>query len=236
MKSEKLIAKYVKGELTSEEQKEFDNLINTNPDFKLEVEEYRDIHQAFKIKESEDLKGYLKSIDETEKPPKTNKYGKLIAFLTAACLIIGAFFFLDRTPSPDEMYASHFEVYPNVLQPIVRGETATSSDAFRAYENKNYNDAEVAFQNLLKTNKDVNLEFYYAMTLLNQNKFDQAKAILYNLKSKQQDFLAETYWYSALVAIKQNNFISAKKDLETLTNIDPSFKQKDREALFQVIQ
>lgn len=233
MNNDILISKYIKGKLTSEEQQEFDNLIQNNPDFKLEVEEYRDIHQAFKQKENEDLKDFLRSIDKAQKPLETNKNTKLIAFLTAACLIIGAFLFLNRTPSPDEMYAAYYEPYPNVLQPIVRGEAQASSEAFRAYENKNYAEAEVAFAELLKTNSDANLEFYYAMTLLNQDKFEEAKRILNRLKSKEQDFLAETYWYSALIALKQNDLVLAKKELEALSNINSMFKQKDRERLLK---
>ncbi len=240
MDKDELIVKYYRGTLTKSERLEFDSLMQTNEGFKTEVNDYQDIQQAFKLNEREDLKTFLNRIDKknTLKRPFSTLFtkSKLTLIATAACLILAFFYFLNNTQSNEELYASFFEEYPNVLQPIIRGaDENINYNAFRAYENKDYRNAELAFENLIKIDKNPNLEFYYAMTLLNQNNFDKAKKVLNSLKAKKQDFLAETYWYCALIALKNNDLKLTRKELEKLHEVDSTFKKEKREALLKRI-
>ena len=104
---------------------------------------------------------------------------------------------------------------------------------FRAYENENYKEAENNFKFILESKTDYNLEFYYAMALLNQNKIKSSDSILNILKNKTHDFVPEVYWYSALIAVSQEDFKNAKKDLKALQDINSNFKKEELKTLLE---
>lgn len=231
MQYEELILKYFNKTLTNNEEVLFSNLLNKDADFKTLFDEHKNMQLAFEINEKENLKTLLNNIDTKEESSKNNKLNsKTIALLTACCLVIALLYFNNYN---NNIYDDYFEVYPNVLEPVVRGEMNIKSDAFIAYENQNYQVAENNFKLILETNPDDNIRFYYALTLLNQNKTKPAQKVLNSLKQKNHDFLPEIYWYSALIAVKNHDFKLALKELQALQGMNSTFKKEEIKKLIE---
>lgn len=237
MQHEELIQKYFNNTLTPNESKEVSKRLETNLEFKTLFNEYKDVQTVFKLNEKEILKDYLSSLDQKIIPfYKKLLKNKIILTTIASCLIIGIFYFKSRN-THSNLFETYYDSYPNVYQPIIRGnEVNENTEAFRAYENEDYLNAEQAFKIVLETNDDNNIRFYYAMSLLNQDKTTQAKHILETLKTQKHKFLAEVYWYNALIAIKDKNYLNAKSDLEVLKNLDSNFKTIEQKELLNKIK
>lgn len=234
MNHEALILKHFNKTLSKDEETVFSNLLETDADFKTLFNEHENMHVAFKLNEKQSLKNHLNNFDSNTHSVKKKLNQKIIVLATACCLLIGAFYFLNNSSS--NIYDTYFDVYPNVLEPVVRGEQSTNSDAFMSYENENYSDAEAHFKEVLKKNVNPNIEFYYAMSLLNQDKFDDAQNVLEALKTKTHEFLPEVYWYSALIAVKNNDIKQAKKELDLLKLTNSDFKKEDIKSLLKVFE
>jgi len=237
MNPEELITKYFNKTLSKAEENTFTSLLNTDAHFKALFEEHKNMQVAFKINEKAKLKEFLNTLETPKKPfIKTFLNQKTIVLAAACCLVLGVFYFFNSNNTPLNIYDNYFEVYPNVLEPVVRGKTSTNSEAFKAYENKSYLKAEKLFETTLKLKPNSNIEFYYAMSLLNQDKLHEAQNVLNDIKLKTHDFEAEVFWYSALIAIKQNDFISAKKELHALNQLKSDFKKLESNRLLKRLE
>ena len=132
------------------------------------------------------------------------------------------------------LYDKYFETYPNVYQPVVRSTSQSMTDkAFMYYENKKYKEAQQSFELLLKSNPNPNIRFYYALSLLNDDKTEKASTEFENLLDTNFEFQPEVYWYYALAEIKLKNLDQAKTILETAENLNFSFKAKERKKILK---
>lgn len=234
MNPEELIIKYFNNTLSKEEEIQFTSLLDTDDDFKTLFEEHKDMQMAFKINEKDELKGLLNTIDAPKKSILKILFNKTSALAAACCLVFGVFYFANNSSS-STIYETYFEEYPNVLEPVTRGKTTSNSEAFAAYENKYYLEAEKQFKEILNTAPNNNIEFYYAMSLLNQHKTQKAEKVLSELKLKECDFKAEVFWYKALIAVKNKNFETAKKEIKSMNILNTEFKKEERIKLLQLI-
>ena len=108
-------------------------------------------------------------------------------------------------------------------------------EAFKAYEANDFEAAAVDFKELLKTNSNPNIQFYYAMSLLNQDKFNLALDQLNNLRKEKFDYQVESLWYTALIQTKKNDIESAKKHLVSIQQLNPNFKSTEIAAILKTL-
>ena len=238
MNKEDLLKKHFRQSLSEEEEKEFKLLLESDNDFKALYEEYLNFNLAFKSHEAEELKAFLASVDEQEDVKKITWYkSSTFYYLVAAVLIIALCLPFLLKPSASSLYNDFYEVYPNVEQPVVRGSQETNSyNAFKAYEASNYGLATKAFEELLQTESNPNYKFYFAMSLLNDGKFDQALNALTDLEDLKFNYTDETLWYMSLILIKQGQPLKAIPKLELLDKSNSSFKSEKRKVLLQKLK
>ncbi|MGC1472122.1 MAG: hypothetical protein WA775_05990 [Psychroserpens sp.] len=234
MENEQLIQGYFNKSLSHAENAEVLRLLANDTVFKTQFNDYKNVQAAFKLNEKEQLKAQLNNLGQKSARPYTKSvFRKVAVFAVASCLIVSLFYVNSRN-TPSALYDHYYDSYPNVYQPIVRGnDTTENTKAFAAYENKAYLKAQEEFENLLETTTDHNITFYYAMSLINQDKIIEAKSILDSLKTKQHDFLAEVYWYSALINIKTENTKEAIQNLGELKKLNTQFKSTEISELLQ---
>lgn len=237
MDSEQLIQDYLKNKLSDEGIKTFNKGLETDADFKNKFEEYVDIQNAFKLSEAQNLKEQLNDLEPKHLPLSKKLFNnKYLNLAYAAVLVIGLFFVFNSKTNTNQLFNDYIDTYPNVYQPITRGQEKNDSyKAFQAYENRNFNAAEIQFSELLKTDTNPNLQFYYAMSLLENNKLDLALSQLKNLATKKHEFTAEVQWYSALINLKNKDLEAVKTHLNTLKKSDSSFKTEEAEAILNKI-
>jgi tetratricopeptide (TPR) repeat protein len=236
MNTDERIQNYINNQLSDEDRKLVEDLLNSDPDFKYEFDTHKDVSEAFKISEAKALKEELKALDRTDSSNKTNpKSARKYMYLAVACIfLLGFFFTVYNTTSAEQLFNSNFEIYPNTYQPVTRGTAANSNNsAFVAYENGDFKTAEEEFKALLQTTNDANIRFYYGLSLMNQAKFDGALAQFETIKNKEHDYTEEALWFQALIFLKKEDFSKTKDNLEQLNTLNSAFKSEERKLLLQ---
>jgi tetratricopeptide (TPR) repeat protein len=216
--------------MSPEERQEFEELLKDDESFRNKFEEHKSVFNAFKINEAKKIKAKLKA-HETQESTKKRFISKPVIYSIAATFIVLIGMSVYFNFFQQDLYKQYFEPYPNVYQPVVRGDAEESTKAFMYYENKKYTEAQNSFKSLLEKEDNPNVRFYYALSFLNQNQPKQAIDELKKLKNIKFEFQAEVYWYLALSEIKLEKFDSAKSNLRDLTSKHPKFKKDKVESL-----
>lgn len=235
MEKEVLIQKYNRGELTALEEAEFKRLLKTDTEFKALFKEFTDVNKVIESLEKDELKAQLKKLENKTKQNNLKKW------LVAASVIIflglgSSYYFIEKQDTSATLYATYFDVYPNVLAPVVRGEEELQplSKAMLAYENGQYDKALELLETILVTNKNENIRFYKAMCLLNKSKTEDALLELNNLEETK--FKQQVLWYKALIYLKQDNIKKSKEKLKEGIRIKHFFKLKEAKLLLEKIE
>ncbi len=233
MENEQLIQQYLHDRLSPEERANFENQLSKDTVLKEQYDEYQNLKQAIKESERIELKSSLVAIEKTEQEDTqeisfTRRYSYIYA---AAAIIIAAiivFQFLEKEPSPQDLYASYYEPYPNTLQPVVRGDSRDDSvsKGFIAYESAAYDQAISFFDAALSKTYDPNIAFYKAMSLLNLKKTEDALTLITKLKKEETNYRPQLYWYSALIALDMKKREEAISQLDSLSILKSGFKDR----------
>lgn len=215
MDKEQLINHYFENTLTAEETIAFDNLMLTDSLFAKEVAFQKQIKKAITLEERSLLKETLQKY-ESRKQPKIKWWYAAASFL----VLIGlSFWYANQEPNYDHLYASYFEVHPNFVEPIVRNgneENTITTEAFLAYENRDFAKAAQLFENISKNNPEEYALFYKAISLMKLNQFEQA-ALIFSDTSWSSSYSENATWYLALIKLKQENIPESKILLQSLS-------------------
>ena len=250
MNKEDLIIGYFENSLNNEEMVQFENLYNTNDQFREQVDFERDVQKVAKDLGQTKLRNELKLIeDEIQKDEiindtkanerKTVSLFNYRNFAIAASLailmgILGYNFFFST--NPEKIYNNYYQIYPNTEVEITRGqdEITELQKAFVAYEKGDFAFAINLLENLTKDEKflDLNLDFYLAQSYLANQDFAAAESHFESLSKTNSEYQAESLWYLALIQIKNNNYDTAKINLKKLIEIG-TYKKHEAEKLLQ---
>ena len=239
MNKETHIQKYFEQSLSEEQLLEFDLLLKNDKEFKTLIDDYSNMHLAFKANEAKELKTILTSFDNESETKSIKWFRKPIFYYAAAAVLIVSLtipMFTNKTST--SLFEDYYDVYPNVEAPIVRNADKTDAyDAFSSYENADYGSAIKHFQEILNNQDNPNYRFYLAMSLLNFDKDNEALEELLKLKDIPEfKYFEETLWYRALLQLKAENDSEAIKALKKLDTTDSKFKYQERKLLLQKLQ
>ncbi|MBA3985267.1 MAG: hypothetical protein H0X63_01500 [Flavobacteriales bacterium] len=215
MDKNELLHNYFENSLSPEEKNLFDNLLVTDEEFAQEVVFQKNLKKAITLEERAHLKEKLNSYEQ-QNTPKTKWWYVAASFLV---LLGMSFWFINQNPDYDKLYASYFEIYPNVVEPIVRNsneEKTIKMEAFIAYENEDYAKASQLFESIAMENQVEYAQFYKAISLMKIDQFDEASVILSDT-SWSNAYHEDATWYLALIKLKQQDITASKKLLKILT-------------------
>ncbi len=239
MDKEQLIQGYIANSLSDTDKEVVEKLLETDADFKLALTSHNDMAMAYKLSEAQNLKTRFQKLEQENTKNHNNKFGisKLWYSAIAAVLIIGFFYITNSNTTGEDLFNSNFTTYPNTYQPVTRNTSENeNSKAFVAYENKDFKNAELAFKEILKTSRDPNIRFYYAMTLMNTSQLDIALEQLQQLSKDTYDYKSETLWYTALIYIQKEDYKNAKASLKSLDLLNTTFKSEERQLILQKLE
>lgn len=172
--------------------------------------------------------------------PSQGVYWMAAAVIT---LLIVSSVFLLWPSSPDNMalYKMYYQPYPNVFDPTVRGDADTDTvstikDAFRAYNEGDYNKAIEYFNEALshddKLEKD-NALFYLGNSYLAIDSAMAAQRVLEQI-DEQSHVSDQAKWYLGLAYLKSNDLEGARIVLEELTNHSNSYRDKASKIIQEI--
>ncbi len=218
MDKETLIDKHLAGNLTSEEQGQFEELISSDPKFKKEVAFRKDIAAVAFENEKVELKERLATVDKKGPSKKRSNLRRILFVIVGVLLLATAIigYQLEKMrKSPEGIYAAHYKTHPNLYHPVTRGNADLMTKAFTAYENGNYKEAAELLEERIATSRALELKFYQAMAYGEMGNLPLAIKNLENIRRFESDYFAESYWYLGLYYIKQGNKTAAIERLQT---------------------
>ncbi|SOE21053.1 hypothetical protein SAMN06298216_1525 [Spirosomataceae bacterium TFI 002] len=230
MDKQDLIDNYFEGNLSKEDELELNQMLELDAEFAEEFVFQKEVRKAIHLRERVALKDELKTY---HKPVKVFSFKTW--FAAAAVLILGAFLwvYLSSNNLSEELYTAYYQPFPNVVSPVVRGNTSTSS-AFEAYENEDYIKAEVLFRNQYQKDQSDYSYFYWGVCLLENNKIDDAVAHFEKANySSEVPWKENNDWYHALALIKNEKLKEAKAILEKLRTLEGGLLQEKATELLQ---
>ncbi|MDQ7917376.1 tetratricopeptide repeat protein [Mesonia sp. MT50] len=236
MDNQELLYHYFSNSLTSEQEILFQNLLETDAKFKAQFEFEKDLKEAVKSHETDNLKAKLQEVESgiNSKQKKSIFNYSNLAIAASIAVLIGWFgystFFSTNYTS---LYEDNYNEYPNTVFTITRSEDQNSleREAFVAYEAKNYQTALNTFEVLSEESPKDYIRFYKAQSYLGLEDNEKAKTLFKQITKEHQNFVAESTWYLALIAIKEKDKTQARTYLENLVvNYDYN-KDKAQELL-----
>ncbi|KAB8152684.1 tetratricopeptide repeat protein [Kordia sp. TARA_039_SRF] len=234
MNKEELIQDYIVNRLSDAENAKVEALLTTDSEMQELYETHQEMATAFQLSNDRALKKELQALDATiSSNEETEKKGNrnLTIFrriAIAAIFIVGVFVVMNQFSGNESLFENYFEICPNTYLPVTRGTSTQEAtfEAFKAYESNDFAQAETAFKTILDSEENHNIRFYYAMSLLNQEKTDLALNELNKLTSQTFDYQAEALWYTALIYLKNKNTEAAKNHLQKLQQVNPDYKSE----------
>ncbi|TYB72494.1 hypothetical protein ES676_11025 [Bizionia saleffrena] len=236
MKKEELLNGYFSHSLTPNQEQLFESLLAEDAEFKAQFEFEKNLKLAIKETESERLKTKLKTLEteiktRKESDEKTQWFNWKIAaavllFMSASWFGYDAFFGVNTV----ELYATNYVTHPNTVFPITRSDTINSIErqAFVAYEAQDFDMALTNF-NTIK-NPEEYILFYKAQTYLELGDLEKAKGLLNKNTTEASSFIGESHWYLALIYLKQNDIVRAKKELKLVLR-QQNYKRQEAKKL-----
>lgn len=204
MNKEALLEAYFEGRLSPEQETAMKELLETDAAFKAAYTEEYALREAVRQEERAALKARLRSLDRRGRRTKTLWPA---AATLVAVLGIGALLYFNKPTDMQQLYARHFEPYPNVVAPTVRNnespEDQALADAFQLYDRRLYAEAAPEFQRLYEQTREDDAFFYYVMSLMGS---EQTATAVEALESHQWQQAAPyevlSLWYRALGHLK----------------------------------
>ena len=216
-----LFDQYLQDEMTLVERSSFEKQLLENQELALAFQNFKEVQAQLENKfgleaERNAFVANLKTIGDTH---FSNKKTKVITlkpwmYLAAASvvLLLGLFLFNPSSnPNFDDFNQfedAHF---------VERGEQADYlKQAQDAYNTKDYKKAIPLFESILKEKKTAEIQYFYGVSLLENNKIQEAEVVFNELQTGTSTFKNKGIWGLALAKLKQKEYKYCKKILLTI--------------------
>jgi TolA-binding protein len=215
---------YLNNEMSFEEKTSFEARLESESELKEDFDLYQEttVFAAHKFsKESQDFKDNLKSIAAqtivTEKPKKSKVIQlRTYVYAVAAVFILffGIQFFQNSTPEYGD-YNQHQNALFTERSENIFESLKLAQDAFNA---KNYKEAIKHFEIVLKEYPRPEVQYFYAISLVEENRHTEAEIVLNELIKGKSVYKNTATWYLALSKLKQKDYTSCKTILKMIPN------------------
>ncbi|GMQ27662.1 tetratricopeptide repeat protein [Algoriphagus confluentis] len=244
MDQDELINAYLDGKLSPDDKRLFEQLLQEDPVYLQALEEQRQIKLAVTLEERSKLKDFLREIDRNEARllAKTNSLKSWLFAGVAACLIVlvGYFLWTSLSTTPGEkLYQTYYQTYPNLVAPTVRGSSSggLKSEAFLAFDNRDYEKAAVLFENLIQEPNSEFAIFYLGICQLELGRPEKAIPSFQKIKENaSQPDKPTALWYEAMGYFKLNKLEEAKLRIGKVAQANGHALQSQAQEIFQKLE
>ncbi len=241
MERETLLEKYLQGELSPTERSEFDALLNSDANFKGEVQFHNDLKSVTEAEDDDQFREMLSDFESEARMEKPSVKRFPVKWLVAASilLVVGLtyFFTVDHSVSTQELFVINFEPYRNVVHPLTRGEDATDTktEAFSAYQTKDYETAQFLFTELYTDTQEPYYLFYRANALIELNRAEEAVPLLQEHLDTEDSLVKNSRWYLAMAYLQLDDTDNAKRMLREVVR-NGAYKAEEAQKLLDALE
>ena len=234
------IDRYLKGQLTEEELQSFEAEMELDADLRNEVLLQRDIKIGAEAYFDEELREKLAAVEQQQQV--SDRPGRRFFFkpwrpvgIAASVVLLLGLAYLILMPSnsgdPQALFASYYQPYPNIVNPIERSAANIQNDGLSNYEQGNYQQAVMQFEEELKQfpQSDFRL-FYQALAYLEVGDNENALKNLAQI-NEPGEFYHPAQWYLALTYLKAENIDEAKNQLQVIADNPGDYQRRAIELL-----
>lgn len=215
-----LFDEYLSDEMSDEARTAFEKQLKEDVAVASAFETFKELHLHLETKfgKAAALKAFEENLKSISKKEFKTKKSKVIPFkpwqyamAASVAVLVGLFLFQNTNPSFDDYNNPEGAYFTE------RGlENGTLKAAQEAYNEKKYKKAIPYFEIILKENKSPELQFFYAVSLLEDNQFQKSESNFNELKQGTSIYKDKAIWYLALSKLKQKDYESCKKILLTI--------------------
>ncbi|MBC7847052.1 MAG: tetratricopeptide repeat protein [Flavobacterium sp.] len=211
---------YLANEMSAEEKVNFEKQLSEDTELATAFEIFKELHLHLENKfgNEEGLNVFKKNLKSISKEHFKTKKPKVVAFkpwqyaiAASVAVLVGLFVFQNINPSFDDY--NNPEMATFVERGDVNENLKLAQDAFNA---KNYKTAIPHFEAILQERKSPEIQYFYAVSLLEENQFQKSETNLSELKSGTSVYKNKATWYLALSKLKQKDYDSCKAILQTI--------------------
>lgn len=211
---------YLANEMSEVEKINFEKQLSEDQELATAFEIFKELHLHLESKFGNEtkLKAFKKNLKSISKEHFKTKKTKVIAFkpwqyaiAASVAILVGLFVFQNINPDFDDY--NNPETATFIERGNVNENLKLAQDAFNA---KNYKKAIPYFEVVLKGNKSPEIQYFYAISLLEDNQFPKAETNLLDLKWGTSIYKDRATWYLALLKLKQKDYRSCKQILLTI--------------------
>ncbi len=243
------VSAYLRDELTTQERLNFESDLKTDSKVAEELAFQESLNKAIESTRSEELKASFIALENSlvgkeneegsnaKTPKRKLLIGGIILLLLASALLFYLFSGTGKSLDEHKMYAENYATYPNTLLDIERGENTNQIndlvEIMQLYDKGQYQDV---LKNITsyQGEKEQELKFYQAISLMELKKYESAIEIFENLeKTKLSNFQSAIYWYSALAYLKLEKHSKSIAQLEKLIVASDKYQNTKARALLE---
>lgn len=229
-----LIEAYLEHKLDTYKTLQVEKRIKEDKAFAQRVEDYRSIIEGVEAMGAEEFTSQLESWEDENPYTKPKAlWWPLAAMLMALAVVIGYWLIPEEPLDGQDLFASHFQPYDDIISTRNIDDTALLNKAFSFYNNQQFDSAALYFGGYLEIIPDRSIEFYQAVSLLAHDHHQEALPILFKLSQDRGFLLQEAaQWYLGLAQLKAGD---QDRAVEILSNIKETeghdFQEQAREIL-----
>jgi tetratricopeptide (TPR) repeat protein len=244
-KYQDFIQPFLDGELSREELDWISKELESNAVLADDIKLYREVDHAIREQDVLDLRDKLEvvhnSMDERVTNPKNvPRYRKVISYAAIASLAIlisfGVLYKIqNRKLSNMEIYEKYYEPYDVTMVYRSSGENTGKlfQEAMVKYEQSQFRDATVLFEQLLKTDPgDMASTLYSGISYMEVDQYQKADQS-FNKIIVQNDnlFIEQAGWYLGFCYLMTNELDKARKHFEKIAASNSSYNEKASEIV-----
>ena len=209
---------YFNNEMILEDKIALESQLEKDADLKQKFDLYKETSVLLAQKFSVETKSFKENLKNIAKENNSKKKSKIVAFkpwyfMVAASITL--FFGLLYINQPIAKY-DDYNQHQN-MNMVERGDVIKSLKlAQDAFNSKKYKEAIKYFEVVLKQNPTPEIRYFYAISLLEDNRFVDSEILLNELSTGKTSFNNSATWYLALSKLKQQKPEECKKILKTI--------------------
>lgn len=236
-KENELFEAYLEGSLPLEARTAFEERLKSDSQLRKEFTLFEEVYKVLTNRYSPERNDFLNTLKQADaefisSPDSTGSKSKIISFkpwhygIAASILLaVGLFLFNDFGNPTYADFATHEEI-----SLVVRSETdQASKKAEVAFNSKNFKEAVVYLDELLKTDpENSELQYYKAVALIETDQFQKAESLLNNLSKGSSVYATKAVWMTALSKLKQKDYNRTKEVLKAIPPASPEYQKAQK--------